>query len=260
MPYTFTANIVAAALAPGTPPPGSNDWSCRPTAAHPYPVVLVHGLFANMTDNWQTMSPLLANNGYCVFALTYGNDAGAPAPLDEVGGLAPMEQSGAELARVRGPRPRRDRRRARSTSSVTPKARRCPTTTSSTSAARRRSHDTWACPASSTAPRCTVSARSRPTFAALFPQFAPGDDRALRVVSAVPGGIGLHQQDRGPRSGARCRLHEHLDPLRRAREPLHEQLPRRPERHEHHPAGPLHGSTSATTSRSSRARSPASTS
>ena len=28
-----------------------------------------------MTDNWQTMSPLLANNGYCVFALTYGVDA-----------------------------------------------------------------------------------------------------------------------------------------------------------------------------------------
>jgi len=97
VPYTFTANILAAALAPGTPPPGSNDWSCRPTAAHPYPVVLVHGLFASMTDNWQTMSPLLANNGYCVFALTYGNDAGAPAPLDGRGGLAPMEQSAAQL-------------------------------------------------------------------------------------------------------------------------------------------------------------------
>src|SRR5262245_30947925 len=72
VPYLFSANVVAAALHPGTPPPGSNDWSCRPTAAHPRPVVLVHGLLANMTDNWQTMSPLLANNGYCVFALTYG--------------------------------------------------------------------------------------------------------------------------------------------------------------------------------------------
>src|SRR6478752_10160199 len=81
VPYTFSANVIAAALHPGTPPPGSNDWSCRPTAAHPRPVVLVHGLLANMTDNWQTMSPLLANNGYCVFALTYGNRG--TAPLDE---------------------------------------------------------------------------------------------------------------------------------------------------------------------------------
>src|SRR5439155_10442551 len=56
VPYTFTANVVAGATQPGTPPPGSNDWSCRPSKAHPRPVILVHGLFANMTDNWQTMS------------------------------------------------------------------------------------------------------------------------------------------------------------------------------------------------------------
>ena len=98
VPYTFSANVIAGALHPGTPPPGANDWSCRPTTAHPRPVVLVHGLFANMTDNWQTMSPLLANNGYCVFALSYGVPAGASAPLDEFGGLNPMEQSAGELA------------------------------------------------------------------------------------------------------------------------------------------------------------------
>jgi triacylglycerol lipase len=98
VPYTFTANVVAGALEPGTAPPGSNDWSCRPSRAHPLPVVLVHGLFANMTDNWQTMSPLLANNGYCVFAFTYGVTPGASSPFDQIGGLEPMEHSAGELS------------------------------------------------------------------------------------------------------------------------------------------------------------------
>ncbi|MDP9334411.1 MAG: lipase family protein [Actinomycetota bacterium] len=98
VPYVFTANVVAGATQPGTPPPGSNDWTCRPSKAHPRPVVLVHGLFANMTDNWQTMSPLLANNGYCVFALTYGVDPAAVSPFDQFGGLTPMEQSAVELS------------------------------------------------------------------------------------------------------------------------------------------------------------------
>ena len=98
VPYTFTANVVAAALEPGTPPPGSNDWSCLPPAAHPDPVVLVHGLLANMTDNWQTMSPLLANNGYCVFALTYGDNPQTSSALAQFGGLAPMEQSAEQLS------------------------------------------------------------------------------------------------------------------------------------------------------------------
>jgi pimeloyl-ACP methyl ester carboxylesterase len=97
VPYTFTANVIAGATQQGSPPPGANNWSCRPSAAHPRPVVLVHGLFANMADNWQTMSPLLANNGYCVFALTYGNDPSASPPADQFGGLTTMEDSAVQL-------------------------------------------------------------------------------------------------------------------------------------------------------------------
>jgi triacylglycerol lipase len=93
VPYTFTADILASPSGPNTPPPGANNWSCRPSATHPNPVILVHGLFANETDNWQTYGPLLADNGYCVFSLTYGNDLSTSAPLDNVGGLIPMEQS-----------------------------------------------------------------------------------------------------------------------------------------------------------------------
>jgi triacylglycerol esterase/lipase EstA (alpha/beta hydrolase family) len=70
--YSFPAGLAADALHPGAAPPGANDWSCRPTAAHPRPVVLVHGTFENMTNNWNALAPLLKNDGYCVFALNYG--------------------------------------------------------------------------------------------------------------------------------------------------------------------------------------------
>jgi triacylglycerol esterase/lipase EstA (alpha/beta hydrolase family) len=97
VPYTFAANVLGAGL-PYTNPPGSNDWSCRPSTAHPRPVVLVHGFASVANDTWQTYSPLLANEGYCVFALSYGVPAGTPFPLDQVGGRAPLEGSAAQLA------------------------------------------------------------------------------------------------------------------------------------------------------------------
>ncbi len=50
-------------------PPGANRWDATPSAA---PVVLLHGLGANMATNWFTLAPLLANAGYGVFALDYG--------------------------------------------------------------------------------------------------------------------------------------------------------------------------------------------
>lgn len=74
-------------------PPGANDWSCRPSAEHPEPVVLVHGLTATMAANWQTISPLLANNGYCVFALNYGFDPAAPVPLNLIPATKSMRES-----------------------------------------------------------------------------------------------------------------------------------------------------------------------
>src|SRR4051794_21956223 len=69
--------VAAAQSSPGISPPGANDWSCAPTAAHPEPVVLVHGTFADMTESWNLVSPALKNDGYCVFALDYGNRATA---------------------------------------------------------------------------------------------------------------------------------------------------------------------------------------
>lgn len=74
--YSFAAGIAAELANPGSAPPGANDFSCKPASAHPYPVVLVHGTFGDMTDSWQALSPLLKNAGYCVFALNYGGSAG----------------------------------------------------------------------------------------------------------------------------------------------------------------------------------------
>ena len=75
-------------------PPGANT-GCKPSSAHPYPVILVHGTFADMSDSWQALSPLLYDNGYCVYALNYGSYNGSGAFGVYATGY--IEQSAAQL-------------------------------------------------------------------------------------------------------------------------------------------------------------------
>lgn len=97
--YDFLSSAVLAGAEQQTDPPGANDWTCRPSKAHPEPVVLVHGLTGNQATNWQTYAPLLKNNGYCVYALTYGQSPSAPAPFKNTfGGFTTMESSAKQLA------------------------------------------------------------------------------------------------------------------------------------------------------------------
>ncbi|MBB5892736.1 esterase/lipase family protein [Kutzneria kofuensis] len=73
-------NIVSAAVYalshPTASPPGANDFSCKPTAAHPRPVVLSNGTGANAYDDWAGLSGVLKRDGYCVFAPNLGGPEG----------------------------------------------------------------------------------------------------------------------------------------------------------------------------------------
>ena len=98
VPHNFLAGIPLELGNPGGSAPGSNNWDCKPSDRHPDPVVLVHGTSGNRQDNWATYAPLLANEGYCVYALTYGAFDELPWPISALGGLQPMERSARELS------------------------------------------------------------------------------------------------------------------------------------------------------------------
>jgi triacylglycerol esterase/lipase EstA (alpha/beta hydrolase family) len=77
LPVIYNGIDGYAHVSPTASPPGANNWSCQPSSLHPQPVILVHGTFADMSDSWQALSPLLYDRGYCVFALNYGSYNGS---------------------------------------------------------------------------------------------------------------------------------------------------------------------------------------
>ncbi|HKO29402.1 MAG TPA: alpha/beta fold hydrolase [Solirubrobacteraceae bacterium] len=83
--YDFPAGV--AATETGHPLAGANDWSCKPSAEHPNPVVLVPGLSGSSGRDYQAAAPLLANNGYCVFAYDF-SDNGFESNVDAAAGLS----------------------------------------------------------------------------------------------------------------------------------------------------------------------------
>nr|WP_085996998.1 alpha/beta fold hydrolase [Nocardia pneumoniae] len=95
--YNFFAGIPAELANPGGSLPGTNNWSCRPSPAHPNPVVLVHGTSGGAQTSWGVYAPLLANEGYCVYSGTFGN-YDLPWPASAIGGMLPIERSAAQLA------------------------------------------------------------------------------------------------------------------------------------------------------------------
>ena len=98
-PVPWTADFSGQVAGANSPPAGSNDWDCHPSRRHPRPVILVHGLAANRTVNFPTISPFLANHGFCVFALTYGTRPEVDPPGYQPGGLLRMQRSARKLKR-----------------------------------------------------------------------------------------------------------------------------------------------------------------
>src|SRR3954469_21876924 len=92
----LAALVCSATASAATPPPPGANVPCHPTAAHPEPVVLVHGTAESMFDNWQALAPALKTAGYCVYAFNYGSYNGSG--VLGVYGVGPIERSAQELA------------------------------------------------------------------------------------------------------------------------------------------------------------------
>lgn len=84
----------AAASETSAPSSGWNDYTCRPSAAHPRPVVLVPGTGGNSVDNFLVLAPYLVQRGYCVFSLDYGQLPGETL----FDGLGPIADSAQQLS------------------------------------------------------------------------------------------------------------------------------------------------------------------
>jgi triacylglycerol esterase/lipase EstA (alpha/beta hydrolase family) len=87
-------SLLSGGSASAAPSSGFNDWSCRPSAAHPRPVVLLHGLGGNGPGHFSFLGPFLAGAGYCAFAPTYGQ----ATPAIPVGGTVSINRSAPEIA------------------------------------------------------------------------------------------------------------------------------------------------------------------
>jgi triacylglycerol esterase/lipase EstA (alpha/beta hydrolase family) len=95
----FLAGFLYSIVNPNVAPQGANDWNCKPTAAHPRPVVLLHGTWENAYNNFARMSPALKKEGYCIFALNYGDgDASVVGNLPSLRGTASVASNAKEIA------------------------------------------------------------------------------------------------------------------------------------------------------------------
>jgi triacylglycerol esterase/lipase EstA (alpha/beta hydrolase family) len=92
---TFPTALATSILEPSRMPAGANDPSCRPTARHPRPVVLLHGTYATPYNSFAALAPALRASGWCVFAPALG-----ASPVPFIKGWQPIERSATQLGGV----------------------------------------------------------------------------------------------------------------------------------------------------------------
>jgi triacylglycerol esterase/lipase EstA (alpha/beta hydrolase family) len=90
LPVIYSQQAGAAAN-PDASPPGANDWSCVPAAAHRLPVIALQGTWSVMSRGLNALAPALADAGYCVFAFNYGR-------VGAVGAIGDIVASARELS------------------------------------------------------------------------------------------------------------------------------------------------------------------
>ncbi|MFC0082670.1 esterase/lipase family protein [Aciditerrimonas ferrireducens] len=95
---TALDGYLAEVLNPTSSPPGVDDWACRPTPTHPDPVILLPGTLYDVAETWQALGPILADHGYCVFGLNYGNDWLTTLTGGRVWAVGPIPRSAEQLA------------------------------------------------------------------------------------------------------------------------------------------------------------------
>ncbi|CAM4492996.1 alpha/beta fold hydrolase [Nocardia ninae] len=88
---------------PDVAPPGANDWNCKPTAAHPRPVVMLHGTWMNAYNGYAYMGQPIKDAGFCTFTFNYGRSnlvqgGGLGSVLPGVMGTGYIQDSAEQLA------------------------------------------------------------------------------------------------------------------------------------------------------------------
>ena len=94
---TDTPEGLKGAFVPRSP---INDPQCRPSPAHPNPVIFIHGTSAN-ANKWKEAANELSQEGYCTWSFNYGkHDVTLQAGLIGTYGLADINKSVDEVGEV----------------------------------------------------------------------------------------------------------------------------------------------------------------